>query len=94
MVENPVLTTAFEVLKNEDGNATIGDMAEALQNMKIDSSTKATLEDRLKDALRDLGITDKCHGFVIDGDMAIKIADYFDKEHPGSRSVRWNFKIC
>ena len=94
MVEDPVLTTAFEILKNEDGNATIGDMAEALQNLKIDSSTKATLEDRLKDALRDLGITDKCHGFVIDGDMAIKIADYFNKEHSGSHSVRWNFKFC
>ena len=73
MVEDPVLTTAFEILKNEDGNATI--------------------EDKLEVALRDLGITDKCHGFVIDGDMAIKMADHFNKEHPGSRSVGWNLNF-
>ena len=94
MVEDPVVTKAFEILKNEDGNTTIKDVTEALQDLKFDSSTKATLEDKLKVALRDLEITDQCHGFVIDGDMAIKIADYFDKEHPGSRSVRWNFKFC
>jgi hypothetical protein len=33
-------------------------------------------------ALQDLNIMNKCHGFVIDGDMATKMADYFNKEHP------------
>ena len=94
MVDDAVTTQAFGILKNEGQNVTVEGIAEALQALKIDSSTKATLEDRLKDALCDLGITDKCHGFVIDGDMAIKIADYFNKEHSGSHSVRWNFKFC
>ena len=94
MVEDPVVTKAFEILKNDDGNTTIKDVTDALQDLKIDPSTKATFEDKLKNALGDLGITEKCHGFVIDGDMAIKMADYFNKQHPGSRSVRWNFKFC
>ena len=94
MVEDPVLTAPFKIMKNEDGNTTIKDVTDALQDLTIDSSTKATFEDKLKNALRDLGITEKCHGFVIDGDMAIKMADYFNKEHPGSRSVRWTLKLC
>jgi hypothetical protein len=85
---------AFGILKNEGQNATVEGITKALQVLKIDSSVKATLEDKLTAALHDLGITDKCLGFVIDGDMAIKIDDYFNKEHPGSRSVRWNSELC
>ena len=57
-----------------------------LQELKIGSS--ATWENKLVAILRDLGITDMCHGFVIDGDMAIKIPDYFKQKHHDSHSVR------
>ena len=87
MMENAVTTEAFEILKNHGWNATIGDITEVLQELKIDSSAKATWENKLTAALHDLNITNKCHSFVIDGDMAIKIADYFNKEHLGSRLV-------
>ena len=39
------------------------------------------------------GITDKCLSFIIDGGLAIKMIDYFNKEHPGSHSVRWNLEL-
>jgi len=57
MVEDPVLTTAFEILTNEDGNATIEDLAKALQGLKMDSSTEA--KHKLIAALYDLGITQR-----------------------------------
>ena len=81
MVEDAVTTKAFGILKNEGGNGTVEDITKALQDLKIDSSTKATLEDRLTAALLGSGITNECLSFVIDGDMAIKMADYFNKEH-------------
>jgi hypothetical protein len=93
IVEDAVTTKAFEILKTQGGNATVENITEALQDLNIDSSTKATWESRLAAALHDLGITDKCRGFVIDGDMAIKMADYFNKKHPVSRSVRWSLKL-
>ena len=94
MVDNAVTTEAFKILKNESLNATIEDVTEALQNLKIDSSSNTALEDKLKAALRNLGITNKCSGFVIDGDMAINMVDYFKKKkRPGSRSVRSNLKF-
>jgi len=91
MVDDAVTTQAFGILKNGGQNATVEGITKALQVLKIDSSVKATLEDKLTAALHDLGITDKCLGFVIDGDMAIKIDDYFNKEHPGSRSGTYEF---
>ena len=94
MVDDPVTTKAFGILKKEGWNTTVDDITEALQALKIDFFAKATWENKLTAALDDLGITDKCHGFVIDGDMAIKMADYFNKEHPGSRSVRLNLTLC
>jgi hypothetical protein len=94
MVDDVVTTQAFGIMKKEGGNATVENITEALQKLRIDSSAKATWENELTTALHDLGITDHCRGFVIDGDMAIKMADYFNKEHPGSRSVRWNLKLC
>ena len=90
MMEDAVTTKAFGILK-EGWNATIEDMTEELQKLKIDSSANVTWENKLIASLHDLGVMDKCHGFVIDGDMAIKMADYFDEEqHLGSRLVRWN----
>ena len=62
------------------------------EELKINPSS--TWEHKLDAALRRLGITDQCHGFVIDGDMAIKMTDYFDREHVGSRSVRQDLKLC
>ena len=94
MVDDAVTTQAFGILKTEGQNVTVEGIAEALQALKTDSSVKATLEDKLTAALHDLGITDKCLGFVIDGDMAIKMDDYFNKEHPGSLSVRWSLELC
>jgi hypothetical protein len=94
MVEDAVTTEAFGILKKEGGKATAENITKALQELKIDSSAKVTWENELTIALQDLNITNKCHGFVIDGDMAIKMTDYFNKEHPGSRSVRWNLKLC
>ena len=94
MMENAVTTQAFGILKEEGWNATVEGMTEELQKLKIDSSAKATWENKLTASLHDLGVTDKCHGFVIDGDMAIKMVDYFNEEHPGSRSVRLNLTLC
>ena len=88
MVEDAVTTKAFEILKKEDCNTTVEDITKALQDLKVDSSAKATWENKLTAALHDLRNTDKCRGFVIDGDMAVKMADYLNEEHPRSRSVR------
>ena len=77
MVEDAVTTKAFGILIKEGRNATVENITEALQDLKIDSSAKATWENKLTSALQDLNITDKCQGFVIDGDMAIKMADFF-----------------
>ena len=90
MMEDAVTTKAFGILKEEGWNTTVEGMTEELQKLKIDSSAKATWENKLIASLHDLGVTDKCHGFVIDGDMAINMVDYFNEEHPGSRSVRCN----
>jgi hypothetical protein len=90
MVDDAVTTEAFGILKKENRNTTVVGITEALQDLNINFSEKATWEKRLTAALHDLGNTDKCTGFVIDGDMAIKMNDYFDKEHTDSRSVRWN----
>ena len=93
MMEDAVTTKPFEILKKESTNATtVEDITNALQDLKVDSSANATWESELTAALNDLKITDKCHGFVIDGDMAIKMDDYFNKKHLGSLSVRWNFR--
>ena len=43
--------------------------------------------DRLKDAIGKDNLTDKCHGFVIDGDMAARLKGYFTSPHTGERSV-------
>jgi hypothetical protein len=94
MVEDAVQTDPFEILKNESWNKSVEDITEVLKDLKFDSSTKVGLEDKLNDTLFRLGITDMCQGFVIDGDLAIKMADYFNKAHPGSRSVRWNLALC
>ena len=91
IVEDAVTTKAFEILKNDGGNATVENITAALQNLKIDSSAssaKDTWEKKLTAVLQDLGTTDECHGFVIDGDMATKMADYFNKEYLSSRKVR------
>ena len=42
----------------------------------MDDASHATWAKGLVTTLRDLDVTDMCHGFVIDSDMAIKIPDY------------------
>jgi hypothetical protein len=42
---------------------------------------------RLETQLKQSGVDNRCNGFVIDGDMAVKLASYFTDEHAGSRSV-------
>ena len=93
MVDDAVTTKAFGILKKEGEIAIVENITEALKDLEIDSSAKVTWEDKLTVALLGLGITDKCQGFVIGGDMATKIPNYFNKGHPGSRSVRRNLKL-
>ena len=93
MVKEAVETKAFEILKIESLNAVVKDTTETLRNLGIDPSENATLEEKLKAVVTDLGITNECHGFVIDGDMAMNMVDYFKKERLGSRSVRSNLKL-
>lgn len=41
----------------------------------------------LRDLIQKLGINDQCHGFIIDGDLAIELKTYFaDQQRNGSRS--------
>ena len=87
MIEDSVTTENFRILKKEDRMTTVENITKSLQELKIDSDSKSTWEKKLTATLHDLNITNKCRGFVIDGDMAIKLDDYFNREHPGSRSV-------
>ena len=88
MMEDAVTTEAFRIFKKEGLNATVENITRTFQELKIDSSnTNAAWEKKLSDTLQDLNITNKCHGFVIDGDMAIKMDDYFNRENSGSRLV-------
>jgi hypothetical protein len=91
MIDKAVKTKRFEIIKKQKESATVENITKMLQELKIKPS--ATWELSLEATLQRLEITDECRGFVIDGDMAIKMADYFEKEHNGSRSVRWNLKL-
>ena len=73
MVEDAFATKPFGILKNEGWNGKVEDIKEALRNLKIDPFAKAIWENKLTAALHDLGIADKCHSFVIDGDLATKM---------------------
>ena len=46
-----------------------------------------THADLLGDMIKKIGLADKCHGFVIDGDMAAPLKDYFTSRDHGERSV-------
>ena len=85
MLDEGVKTKAFEVI-NLGKHIMADDITKKPEELDIGSS--ATWENKLLATLRDLGIIDKCHGFVIDGDMAIKISDYFNQKRDGSPSVR------
>jgi hypothetical protein len=47
MVEDAVQTYPFKILKNESWNKSVEDITEALNDLKIESFTKAALEDKL-----------------------------------------------
>ena len=72
MIDEVVKTEAFDTIKTDtkqDDDAT--DIAAMFKALKIDPS--ATWDVKLLATLKDLGITtNKCRGFLIDGDMAIK----------------------
>ena len=91
MMDKAVKTEPFEIIEKQEEDATVEGITKMLEKLEIQPS--AAWEPSLKATLRRLSITDQCRGFVIDGDMAIKMADYFDKKHDGSRSVRWNLKL-
>ena len=42
---------------------------------------------RLEDIIRKIGFPDKCHGFIIDGDMAADLEGYFTSRKTGEVSV-------
>jgi hypothetical protein len=87
MLDEAVKTEVFDIIKTDtkqDDDDT--DIAKIFGALKITPS--ATWDVQLLATLKDLDITDKCRGFLIDGDMAIKMGDYFDEERNGSRSVR------
>jgi len=42
---------------------------------------------RLEDAIKKVDFSDKCHGFIIDGDMAAKLKGYFALRDVGEASV-------
>jgi len=90
MVDQAVETKRFEIIKTDtkqDDDAThIAEMSKAL---KINPCT--TWDGKLLATLKDLGISDKCRGFLIDGDMAIKMAGYLDGERNDSRSSTYEF---
>lgn len=71
MVDEVVKTEVFDIIKTDT---------------KQDDATDIAWDVKLLATLKDLEITDKCRGFLIDGDMAIKMADYFDGPRNDSRS--------
>jgi len=42
----------------------------------------------LEDVIKEMGFSDKCHGFIIDGDMAAKLKGYFTLRDTKEASVR------
>ena len=87
MLDEGVKTKAFEII-NLGKDITVDDITKKLEELKITSHATSEWENRLITTLRELEITDMCHGFVIDGDMAIKIPVYFTQKCGDSRSVR------
>ena len=47
----------------------------------------AKCADLLEDAIKNIGCLDKCHGFLIDGDMAANLEGYFTLRDTGEVSV-------
>ena len=43
-------------------------------------------QERLLSQLAQSGVKDLCHGFVIDGDLAVELKTYFSKDRKGVRS--------
>ena len=48
----------------------------------------------LEDAIEEVGHMDKCRGFVIDGDMAASLDDYFAPRDMGEVSVSVCLGVC
>jgi hypothetical protein len=43
-------------------------------------------QERLRSQLAQSGVRDRCHGFVIDGDLAVELKSYFSEDRKGTRS--------
>ena len=82
MLDEGVKTKAFEII-NLGKDIMVDDITKKLEELKI--ASHATWGNRLVTTLRDLEITDMCHGFVIDSEMAI---NYFNQTRGDSHPVR------
>ena len=78
MLDPPVVVKPFET-------RTIEELMTRLSLQYEDEL--ATHADLLGDMIMKMGMVDECRGFVIDGDMAAPLKDYFTSRDHGERSV-------
>ena len=78
MLDPPVTTKPFEVLPTEQL------MLQLSLRHDNDLTKYAKL---LEDVIKEMGYLDKCHGFVIDGDMAANLEDHLTSRDTGEASV-------
>jgi len=78
MLDPPVTMKPFEARPVEQL------MAQLSLNDANELSKYASL---LEEVIGKMGFSDKCHGFVIDGDMAASLEGYFTSRDTGERSV-------
>jgi hypothetical protein len=53
----------------------------------LDDDVSSEFQKHLKTQLEQSGVQDHCCGFMIDGDLSVRLKSYFMKTHEGSRSV-------
>ena len=76
------------VLLHEEGKEVKSVFANlALNGFDADSRPEDSSA-KLAALLKQAGIDNQCHGFLIDGDMCINLNEYFSTNREGSRSVR------
>ena len=80
MVEKPVKREAFKIPK--EFLAHLSSLGDGLLVAKIQA-----LCGRVEELVAELGISDECIGFIIDGDLATSWKDCFSEENQGTKSV-------
>lgn len=91
MLDKAVKTLKFKVQRYEADLLPLKDESKdelvtlLLEQMSMDRTSDIALE--VEQLLGDLGISDMCTGFVIDGDMAVDWKTYFTSRHYGSTAV-------